>query len=294
MDNTKDHIWLHIIVFIFGSTGVLGKLITLPSDLLVWYRVFIASFALGIFLVFTKVSFRIMRKDLLNLFLIGGIVALHWITFFESIKQSNVSVALACFSTTTLFTSLLEPIYFKRKLRTYEVMLGVMIIAGISIIFSVQFHFIVGMALSIFSAFLASWFTVLNARIVKRVKAKVMSFYELLSAFIIISPYLIFSGNTPWNSVPVPADWIWLLLLGIVCTAFAFLMSIHIMRSLPPFTVSIAINLEPIYAMVLAAWIWPDSEIMDAGFYIGAVIVLSAIFLNGVFKRRQLKRQVTT
>lgn len=294
MDNTKDHIWLHIVVFIFGSTGVLGKLITLPSDILVWYRVGIASVTLAAFLALTKISFRVTGKDLLTLFLIGGIVALHWITFFESIKQSNVSVALACFSTTTLFTSLLEPVYFKRKLRTYEVMLGVMIIAGISIIFTVQFHFIVGIALSIFSAFLASWFTVLNARIVKRVKAKVMSFYELLSAFIIICPYLIFSGNTPWHSIPVPADWIWLLLLGIVCTAFAFLMSIHIMRSLPPFTVSIAINLEPIYAMLLAAWIWPDSEIMDAGFYIGAVIVLSAIFLNGVFKRRQLKRQETT
>ena len=283
----KYHIWLHITVVIFGLTGILGKLITIDSYLLVWYRLGIAIIALLIYFAITKFSLKITKKQLLKTLGVGIIIAAHWVTFFEAIKQSNVSVALVCFSSSTLFTSLIEPFYFKRKIKAYELIFGVIIILGLYFIFSFEFKYLIGMILSVISAALASWFTVINGILIKETKAKTISFYELLGAFIILSIYMAFTTelNLAYFSISVD-DFIWLAILAILCTAIAFIVSVEVMKKISPYTVTISVNLEPIYSIVLALLIWPQSETMSFGFYLGTIIVICTIFLNAWFKNK--------
>ena len=283
----KYHIWLHVIIVIFGLTGVLGKLITVDSYLLVWYRLLIGVVALLIYFGGIKFSLRISKKQLIRTLLVGVIIAVHWVTFFEAIKQSNVSVALVCFSSSTLFTSLIEPFYFKRKIKAYELIFGLVIILGLYFIFSFEFKYLIGMILSVISAVLASWFTVINGILIKENNAKTISFYELLGAFIVVSVYLLISTELDFSQFLLPvADIKWLLILGVVCTAFAFLVSVEVMKKLSPYTVTISVNLEPIYSIIVALLIWPESETMSFGFYLGTIIVITTIFLNALFKNR--------
>ena len=283
----KYHIWLHITVLIFGLTGVLGKLITIDSYLLVWYRVGIAVACLLGYFLFTKFSLKINRKELIKILLVGIIIAVHWVTFFEAIKQSNVSVALVCFSSSTLFTALLEPLYFKRKIKPYELIFGLLIITGLYFIFSFEFKYLAGMILAVVSAALASWFTVLNGVLIQKTNAKLISFYELLGAFIIVSVYLLFTNGTDLSKLTVPFEDIkWLVILATLCTAFAFIMSVEVMKKIAPYTVTISVNLEPIYSIILALIIWPESETMSFGFYMGTIIVIATIFLNAILKKR--------
>lgn len=286
----KYHIWLHITVLIFGLTGILGKLISIDSYLLVWYRTMIAVVALLGYFLFTKFSLKISKKQLLKTLGVGVIIAIHWVTFFEAIKQSNVSVALVCFSSSTLFTSLIEPLYFKRKIKVYELIFGVVIILGLYFIFSFEFKYLIGMILSIISAALASWFTVLNGILIKETKAKTISFYELLGAFVVVGIYLLFSIDGDFSQFAISmSDFKWLLILGTVCTAFAFIVSVEVMKKISPYTVTMSVNLEPIYSIVLAIIIWPESETMSYGFYMGSTIVIATIFLNALFKNKAAK-----
>ncbi len=292
LEKYKYHIWLHITVLIFGLTGVLGKLISVDSYLLVWYRLAIALIGLLIFFGATRFSLKISKKQLIKTSLVGLIIAVHWITFFESIKQSNVSVALVCFSSSTLFTSLIEPFYFKRKIKAYELIFGILIILGLYFIFSFEFKYLIGMTLSIFSAALASWFTVLNGILIKETKAKTISFYELLSAFVLVSGYLLITTKADFNLFVISMDdFKWLLILGTLCTAFAFIISVEVMKKISPYTVTMSVNLEPIYSIILAIIIWPETETMSYGFYLGTIIVIVTIFLNAFFKKKATKGQ---
>ncbi len=255
--------------------------------MLVWYRLLIALIALLGYCVVTKFSLKISKKQLLKTLGVGVIIAVHWVTFFEAIKQSNVSIALVCFSSSTLFTSIIEPFYFKRKIKAYELIFGLAIILGLSFIFTIEFKYLVGMVLSVFSAALASWFTVLNGILIKETKSKVISFYELLGALIVVSIYLLFSTAGDFSQFAISMeDLKWLIILGTLCTAFAFIISVEVMKKISPYTVTMSINLEPIYSIVLALYFWPESETMSSGFYIGAVIVIATIFLNAWFKKK--------
>lgn len=285
LEKYRDFILLHFIVLLFGLTGVLGKLIDLDSYLLVWSRIGIAVIGILSYFIFKKESLKVDLKLVPKLVFTGLIIALHWITFFEAIKISNVSVALASFSSSTLFTALLEPLYNKRKMVAYEVILGLIIIFAILLIFNIDFSYKKGILLSLFSAFLASWFTVLNAKHVKVTSAKIISLYELLTAFILLSLGLIFITFDPLlalDTVKVS----YLLILGLLCTSFAFIVSIAVMKSISAYTVSMTVNLEPIYSIILALIIWPESEKMPPLFYISFSIILICLFLNGYLKKK--------
>lgn len=278
-------------MLIFGLTGILGKLISINSYLLVWYRVLIAVMGISCYFLIIKTSIKVTKKQLISLLLVGVIIAAHWVTFFEAIKQSTVSVALVCLSSSTLFTSLLEPLYFKRKVYFYEIIFGVFIIIGLYCIFSFEITHSIGILLSIISALLASWFTVINGKMIKQVSSKVISYYELIGAVLVLSLFLIFSKGFNTNAWMMPTtDVKWILILGLVCTAFAFILSVEVMKKIPPFTVTMSVNLEPIYSILLAILIWPESEKMSSGFYLGASIVLITIFLNAIVKRRMKKK----
>lgn len=282
------HIWLHLSVLIFGLTGILGKLISVGTYLLVWYRVGIALAVLLIYFMLTKHNLKVNFKQLKRILLTGVILAVHWVAFFEAIKQSTVSVALVCVSSSTLFTSLIEPLYFKRKIKPYELIFGLLIVVGLYFIFSFEFKYLVGILLSILAAVLSSWMTVLNGIWIKDIKAKTISFYELLGAFIVLSAYLLGTNGLDFTLYQTPIEDVkWLLLLGTLCTAFAFILSVEVMKKISPYTVTMSINLEPIYSIILALIIWPKSETMSAGFYMGTIIVIATIFLNALFKAKQ-------
>lgn len=276
---------LHFIVLLFGLTGVLGKLINLDSYLLVWARIGIAILGIAIYLLATKASLKIDLKLLPKLIFAGIIIGLHWITFFEAIKISNVSVALATFSASTLFTAILEPIYNKRKIIIYEMILGVVIIFAILLIFNINFAYKEGIIMSLFSAFLASWFTVLNGKYIKITSAKVISFYELLTAFSLLSVGLIFITITPLLELSF-RNLSYLIILGLLCTSFAFIASVSVMKTISAYTVTMTVNLEPIYSILLALIIWPSTEKMPPLFYFSFSIILVCLFLNGLLKKR--------
>lgn len=274
----RSHLKLHFIVLIYGFTAILGKLISLPATQLVWYRMLIAVITFYIFLRWKKTDLTISRKQFFKLFGIGMIVALHWITFFGAIKISNVSVALGCLATTTLFTSLLEPFFFRKRINAVEVIVGILIIIGLYLIFRFETRYTSGVIVALVSAFLAGLFTVINKKMVVHQKASVISFYEMSGGLTIISIYLLFSGwgNAPLK-LPSPIDFVYLLALGTICTAFAFAVQVDIMKHLSAYVVALTINLEPVYGIVMAYFLFGETEHMTGGFYIGTSIILASV-----------------
>lgn len=255
----------------------------------------IASTAIFIYLKIKKNKLLLSLKGSLVTLFTGFIIAAHWICFFEAINQSNVSVTLASLSTASLFTAILEPIFFKRRIHLYELLLGVMVIIGLYFIFAFEPENSIGIYLAILAAFLASLFTVINGRLIKRYSSGIISFYELSGGIVAISFYLLFFKPNSFPSFDLSLnDMIYIGILGLICTAFAFVASVKVMQDLTPFTVSLSINLEPVYGILMALIIFGDEEKMSAGFYIGALLILCSLFLNVIVKRRKKRIQKRT
>lgn len=284
-DNIKSYLHLHLIVFIWGFTAVLGALITLDALPLVWYRMSIATVFILLYVGLKRFSLRVPPKILLGFLFAGLIIALHWLTFFKAIKVSNVSVTLACLSTGAFFTSLLEPLLNGRKIIWYEVFFGIIVVLGLGIIFKVEGHYVEGILLALTSAFLSALFSVINSKYAKAYNAAVISFYEILGGVLFLSIYMLFTQGFSVNFFKISAsDWLYLAILSSVCTAYAFIASVKVMKFLSPYTVMLTINLEPIYGILLAVIVFEEKEKMSTGFYIGAVIILSTVILNGIVK----------
>jgi drug/metabolite transporter (DMT)-like permease len=288
----KDYLHLHVIVFIWGFTAILGRKISIDAIPLVWYRMLLASVLIILYLLIRKKKLELDRTSLFKFFLTGTIIALHWITFFKAIKVSNVSVALVTMSTGAFFTSLIEPIFFKRRIRAIEILLGAMVVGGLYIIFSFESQYTWGIIYALISSFLSALFAVLNGLFVKKHPADVISFYQLFFGVVFISIFLAFTGGFTSEFFNLnSSDWIYLFILGSVCTAYAFIASIHVMRNLTPYTVMLTINLEPVYAIILALIIFGEDEKMNPQFYLGALIILFVVLLNGVLKNRKRFRK---
>jgi len=283
---------LHLIVFIFGFTGIIGKFIETDSDILVWWRMAIASVAIAIFAYGAKKIRKPLYKDAIKYGLIGFIIAAHWVTFFEAIKVSNVSVTLACLSAASLFTAILEPIFFRRRVNGFEIVFGLMVVAGLFLIFSFETEYKLGITIALISAFLASLFTTINGKLIKNDNPYRISLVEMMAGVVGISIWLIYKGRFTIDMLHLPAwDWFWLVILGVICTAFAFVVSVKVMEELTPFTVSLTINLEPVYGIILAFFIFGSSEKMTLGFYGGTVLILAALYLNALLRKGKLKRK---
>ncbi|HAW19542.1 MAG TPA: EamA family transporter [Flavobacteriales bacterium] len=281
----KHQISLHGVIFLWGFTGILGKLISIPSISIVWWRMTIALLGLLAFLVITKRTIRTSPKKTLMYLTTGAITAAHWAFFFEAIKVSNVSITLTTLASTSLFVALIEPIFFRRKIIGYEVLFGLVTLAGLAIIFQAESEYSMGVLLALASAVLAAIFGTLNGVFVKNDRPTVITTYEMLGGVIGLSIYYLIVDQ-PFI-IPNGIDWIWILILGLVCTSMAFVVSIEVMKTLSPFTVSISINMEPIYAIFFALIIFQDDEFMSPLFYLGGLIVMSTIFLNSYIKRKR-------
>ena len=282
-----SYLHLHGIVVLLGFTAILGALISLSAGPLVWYRMLFATLGLGAYLRFHSVSFRVSLSRLTLLLGIGLVVALHWITFFHAIKVSNVSVTLGVFASTTLFTSLLEPLFQKKRILWLEVLIGLAILLGIYIIFQFEFKYLEGILYALLSALLNAVFAVLNRKISHHHPPAVISFWEMLGGFLFMSLFFLFTGAfAGWPLVPALSDFFWLLVLGILCTSYAFTAIVHIMKRLSAYAVVLAINLEPVYGIILARLFFPESESMSAGFYLGTLIIILSVLSYPWLRRR--------
>ena len=282
----KNYLHLHFLVFIAGFTAILGELISIEAIPLVWYRMVFALIMIAIFAIITKAKLRISFASIFKLSIAGIIIALHWITFFGSIKVSYISIALVMFSTGAFFASLIEPIIFKRKIIKYELVFGVLVMVGVYIVTQSEFHYLSGILLGILSAFLASLFTVFNGKFLEQHTATVITFYEFISGVIFISLYLLFAHSgfsESFFDISV-SDLTYLLILASICTAYAFIASVYVMRYLSPYTVVLTYNLEPVYGIILAILLFPEKEQMSPKFYLGAFIIIAVVMLNGILK----------
>ena len=290
-DKLKNYLHLHFIVFIWGFTAVLGALITLEAFSLVWYRMLLAVLVIGVYIVFKKFPIAVSRKTLWLLLATGVIIALHWVTFFMAIKVSNVSITLATLSTGAFFTSLLEPFFYKRKIIWYEVFFGLLVIIGLSIIFSVKGNYTAGILLSLISAILAACFALINGKLVKQERPSVIAFYEMGAGVLFLSMYVLFADGFNAQFFKLSsADWLYLFLLASVCTAYAFIASVKVMRHISPYSVMLTTNLEPVYGILLAYFILGDAEKMETNFYIGGAIILITVIANGILKTRDARK----
>lgn len=287
-DNAKSYLRLHLIVFIWGFTAILGRLITLDALPLVWFRMLFAVVFIFVYIRVKKISLKIPPKVILKFLVAGLVIALHWFTFFKAIKVSNVSITLACLSTGAFFTSLIEPIFFGKKVIWYEIFFGLIVVFGLSIIFNVEGNYIEGITLALISAFLSASFSVINSKFVKDYKPAVISFYELSGGVLFFSAFLLFSNSFDVNFFQLTSnDFMYLMILSSICTAYAFIESTAVMKFLSPYTVMLTINLEPIYGIILALIVFKEKEQMSSGFYIGAIIILITVILNGILKCRK-------
>lgn len=290
----KNYLHLHFLVFIAGFTAILGELITIKAIPLVWFRMVMAAILMFVYIKIAKVKLRIKPKSVLRLSIAGIIIALHWITFFAAIDEANISIALAMFSTGAFFASFIEPIIYKRTIIWYEILFGVIVIIGVFIITQSEIKYITGIILGISSAFLSSLFAVLNGKFLKQHTATVISFYEFLSGVLFISIYiLIFENGFSAEFFNLSSlDYGYLFILASICTAYAFIAAVYVMKLISPYTVVLTYNLEPIYGIVMAIILFPEKEKMSASFYYGAVIIISTVLLNGILKNiRFLKRK---
>lgn len=286
-DNIKSYLHLHLIVFIWGFTAILGALITLDALPLVWFRMLFAIGFIFIYIKWKKIPIKISWRTLLQFLIAGLIIAMHWFTFFKAIKVSNVSITLACLSTGAFFTSLLEPILFGKKIVWYEVFFGLIVVFGLYIIFNVEGSYVTGMLLALTSAFLSALFAIINSKLVKEHNPTTISFYELSGGVLFLSVMLLFSDGFHAQFFQLSSsDFMYLMILSSVCTAYAFIASTAVMKFLTPYTVMLTINLEPIYGIILAVLLFKDKEKMSPEFYIGAVIILITVILNGIIKSR--------
>jgi len=288
----KYHALMHLIIFLWGFTGILGKLIHKDALHIVWYRVLIAFVALGLFLLYKGKDLRLSKNLAHKVLGVGLIVATHWMTFYYSIQLSTASLAILCLSTTTLHVSWLEPLVMKKKFSIRQLLMGLVVISGISFV-SLDFsgQELLALFFGLFSALCAAFFSVFNAKLSEETSAEQLTFYEMIAAFTLVSIILLSLGKLHVSDLIVSfSDLCWLLFLGIVCTSFAFLATIVIVRKLGAFTVSLNINLEPIYTILLAIVLLNEHKSLSTNFYLGAAIIVLVLLSNGLIKHFELRK----
>ena len=287
----KNILQLHFIVFIFGFTSVLGALISISALPITIYRMGIASFFLALFIFFyDKNKFKLRKVLIIKILICGLIIALHWITFFYAIKISNVSITVSMMSSAAFLTSLIEPLFFKKKFLLYELILGILSLFGVSIIFNAEIKYIDGLIVALISSVLVSVFTILNSRIVINNSSITISFYELFFGFLFsLFYYYLFIDTSLFLEKINYQDLTFLLILGIICTSYAFTKSVDLIKYLKPFTIMMIINMEPVYAILISLLIFGESEYLSINFYIGFFIILISVIINGFFKYKKNK-----
>ncbi len=289
MQSAGTYFKLHLVVFLWGFTAILGVLISVSSLTIVFYRTLLAALGLGILLYARNRNFNIGKHEIIRMLATGLLIALHWILFFGAAKVATASVCLAGMATTSLWTSLIEPIFYKRKVWLFEVLLGLVALVGLYVIFRFEFDYALGLGMAVVSAMLASVFTVITSQFTKKYNPYMITFYEMGGAWagtaLFLILYLSFPNTEPLQLLPSLADWFYLLILAVVCTVYAYSASVELMQKISAFALNLTNNLEPVYGIVLAFLIFGEKEKMTSGFYMGTGIILLAVLLYPLLKR---------
>jgi drug/metabolite transporter (DMT)-like permease len=286
---TTDYVKLHFIVFLWGFTAVLGKLVLLPSVEMVFYRTLLAAAGMGLWILLARGSFLISAPDLVKLLLTGFIIALHWLAFFGAGRIANPSTSLVGFATCSLWASLIEPVVKGKKIQGLEIGLGLVVVTGLIIISSFDFQYKLGLLLAVISGLTAAIFGVINSRIVARLNAYTITFYEMVGAFLGVSLFLAFYAQALSQGhidlTPSRLDWVYIAAMAWACSVYAFSVSINLSKRLSVFFIQLTLNLEPVYGILLALAVFGRQEIMDLHFYLGALIILLAVLAYPVLKK---------
>ena len=283
----KDYLHLHFIVLVWGFTAVLGKLITLPPVELVFMRTLLAAIGLAIYMRYKKISFRTSKKNVILLLLTGALLGFHWITFFASARISNISISLVGIATCSFWTSLIEPIVLKRKLNWVELILGILVVGGLFVVYHADFSYSSGLLVAITSAILASIFSVFNSQFARKIDFHTIAFFEFSGSTLLIALFFpvylkFFTESDSLQLIPTTMDWVYLAILSFLCTDYAFTASILLMKRISAYAINLTVNLEPVYGIILAFLVFGDSERMQAGFYIGAAMIIISVFIYPV------------
>ena len=293
MATTKDYLKLHFIVFLWGFTAVLGKLVTIPSVEMVFFRTLLAAIGMGVLIIIARGTFKIETSDLIKVLATGLIVAVHWLTFFASGRISNPSTSLVGFATCSFWAALIEPLAKGRKIQPLEIALGLVVLIGLYIIFSFGFQYPMGLFLGIMSGLTAALFSVINSKMISRVSANTITFYEMVGAtlgtllfFPVYQKY--WAVNSQLSLMPAPMDWVYIGIMALACSVYAYSAAINLMKKLSVFFIQLALNLEPLYGIILALVVFGQQEVMTVNFYIGTLIILSAVasypYLKKIFQ----------
>jgi drug/metabolite transporter (DMT)-like permease len=277
---------MHVTVFIWGFTAILGKSISIQALPLVWYRIWAVVLIMGGVLAVKGLGFRQAR--VWRLFGVGALVAFHWLLFYGCIKLAGVSVAVLCLSSLTFFTAIFEPIVFRRGLRLYELVLGGLVVVGVLLLLRFEANAApLGWALGLGSALFSAAFGTFNGVLARTEGPERVTFFELLGAAVVTSLFFLV-----WPSSFVPPwdlslnDGLLLALLVVVCTVLPWMWSLRVLKVLSPYTLAIAVALEPVYAMVLAVMLWPESERLSVRFYVGSAVLIALGPLNMLLRKR--------
>ncbi len=288
---SPDFIRLHFIVILFGFTGILGKLISIPAVEMVFYRTLLAAIGMGLFLLLTRRPARVSSRDLLALLGTGVIVGLHWLTFFVSGRIANVSVSLVGFATASFWTAFLEPLINRKPIRLFEVGMGLFVLVGLLIIFGSDFNYSIGLLIGILSGLTCALFAILNARLVERVHPFTITFYEMIGAMMAVALFFpIYQQHWADGRVlrlhPTPIDWLWILILALLCTVYAYSAAVELFKRISVFLFQLTLNLEPVYGILMALVVFGETEKMNANFYVGTFIIFCAVIAYPIFKRK--------
>lgn len=298
----KDYLLLHFIVLIWGFTAILGLLISLPSLELVFYRTLIAAGGVALVMILRKKPMLVRPRELLKIAGVGVLISLHWIFFFWSARLSTASVCLAGMATTSLWTAFVEPMVNRTKVKWYEVALGLVVISGLLVIFQFETGYWLGLSMALVSAFLGALFSVLNGRLTLRHTPYQITLYEMAAACLFALLFMPIYAAFLTDGAPIQwtwkgLDWLWLVILGGVCTVYAFSVSVDLMKRLPVFSINLTINLEPVYGILLAVLVFGEKEKMTPQFYLGTLIILISVLIYPVLnywnKRRKAAKVIS-
>lgn len=271
------HVSLQVIVLLWGCTAVLGRQISIQAIPLVWYRLVIVVAVLGVYVPARGISLRLPARTAAGYAAVGALIGLHWLCFYGAIKVAGIATAVLSLSTSTFFTALFEPLVFRRRIAVAELVIGAIVVAAATLLIQYELHATVaGLALGLGSAVLAAMFGVLNGKLAPHERPERLMLYELAAALLVVSAFI----PLQWT-VPPAADLGWLAVLAVACTVIPQVWIVYVLRTLSPFTVSVTVNLEPVYALILAALVFPG-EALGARFYVGAGVLFGLVILDAV------------
>lgn len=291
MATTTDYLKLHFIVLLWGATAILGKLISIPAVEMVFYRTLLAAAGMVVLVAITRGQFSVTTGDFFKLIAVGLLVGAHWIAFFASGQVSTASVSLVGFATASLWTAIIEPMSNGKKIKPLEVGLGFFVIIGLAIIFHFDFEFYLGLVLGILSGLLLAVFAVINSHFVKRLPSATITLYEMAGGFLFTAAFLpvyqkYWAEGNALQLTPTTLDWFYISVLAIVCSVYAYSLSIELMKRISVFVIQLTLNLEPVYGIIMAVLILDESKYLSLSFYIGTLIILMSVLTYPWLKRK--------